>query len=223
MIGDVMTTAGPIFVPIHASLLKPGDVGEFLREAKAFRAMHGGVIHRFDNKVSPERRRVAILEGLTEGPSVTPVRSVAFFCHGLSKSIQAGFDLDSVGVLARAIHAICTPDVVVSLYACSTATGMSRQAPGGDGGFADKLRDNLVEAGARHCRVIAHYTAGHTTRNPHVRYFEGPGNLGGVAPFENTKKTKQEWRRWVGALKGELRLRFPFMTIDELRREVLAE
>jgi hypothetical protein len=206
--------AGPIFVPMHNAPLRNDVTGAFLPEARAFRARHGGVIHRFDNRKPPTHRRVAIVEGLNSGPLVTPVRSVAFYCHGLARSIQAGFDLDSIAVLAKAIRNVSTEDVVVSLYACSTASGLIRQAPGGDGGFADRLRDRLVEAGARHCRVVAHYTAGHATRNPHVRFFEGPGNVGGVAPVD---RADDLWRRWTHALKGDLRLDFPFMSIDEIR------
>jgi hypothetical protein len=205
---------GPIFVPMYNAVLRKDVTGAFLPEAREFRAKHGGTIHRFDNRKPSTHRRVDVLDGLIYGPTVTPFRSVSFFCHGLARSLQAGFDLDSVGLLAKAIRNVSVADVVVILYACSTASGLSRQSPGGDGGFADTLRDRLVEAGARHCRVVAHSTAGHATRNPNVRFFDGPGDVGGISPVDPGDDL---WRRWTHALKTDFRFDFPFMSIDAIR------
>ena len=65
----------------------------------------------------------------------------------------------------------------VVLYACSTAKGentaQDMEAVGGDGGFTDRLRDLLCQAGAVDYQVDAHSTAGHTMKNPYVRRFQG--------------------------------------------------
>jgi hypothetical protein len=55
---------------------------------------------------------------------------------------------------------------------------------------------------------------GHCTTNPSVRRFEADTDKGGrwiVPPGSD------QWQRWRVALQGKMRLRFPFMTDDEVR------
>jgi hypothetical protein len=117
-----------------------------------------------------------------------------------------------------------TPSLVpvVALYCCSTGAASSADAYaefGGDGGFADRLRDALCVAGGVHCTVDAHTTAGHTTMNPYVRRFEGRGSrVGGVGGFDLVSpKSGDLWRRWRRALREtSLRYRFPVMSVAEI-------
>lgn len=206
--------SSPIFVPTHNLPLRKDVTGAFLPEAKAFRERHGGVIYRIDNHLKPELRATEVLATLYGSKHVTPHRAVTFFCHGLARSIQLGFDIVNVQRLARAIRATSLDDVTVILYACSTASGLSRKVPGGDGGFADRLRDALVAEGAKACRVMAHTTPGHCTRNPHVRFFEGAQHMGGVDVIDSRDDL---WRRWAHALRTEYRFDFPFKSIEEIR------
>lgn len=170
--------------------------------------------------------------------------AVAFFCHGYSRGIQCGFDLSTVDDLAESISEYGGDEVRVPLYACDTARDLDRDRKddleqfGGDGGFADELRDALCEAEAIFCRVDAHTTAGHTTRNPNDRRFEGQGSaVGGhggyyIVPFptkelldgltKNQKRKRREaWSIWRKALRTTFRFSFPFMTTAEIHETLL--
>ena len=87
--------------------------------------------------------------------------------------------------------------------------------PGGDGGFADALRDALSERGVTG-HVDAHVTTGHTTRNPHVRRFYCDGAAAGTGGDWLVAPGSPKWRRWVTALKGDMRFRFPWLTPAEI-------
>ncbi len=164
-------------------------------------------------------RRAAVIAALN-APRTEPLELIAFFCHGLRSGLQLGHGNQSAGELAAAIRACSRPDVRVALYACSAAGG---EGPGGDGGFADVLRDALCAAGATDCRVDAHETAGHTTQNPRVRRFEGGGSpVGGTGGAWLVQPGSLLWKPWVRALRGStLRFRFPTMSAAEIHRELL--
>jgi hypothetical protein len=88
---------------------------------------------------------------------------------------------------------------------------------GGDGGFADLLRDELVDIG---CPTIiyAHSTAGHTTQNPHLRVFPPHERFGGKFVVA---KDSGLWQKWVRCMRNnDLRFRVPFMTSAELVAEL---
>jgi hypothetical protein len=191
---------------IHAGYDSPGkgDVrGAFRPEAKAWAKMHGAPVVAFDNRLALPARRKAVESILAQH---TGVQYLAFFCHGLRRSLQTGHTNTTVNALADAITDACASDVRIALYACSTGKD--------DAGFAAALRDALAKRG-RTGWVDAHTTAGHTTRNPWVRrfYMDRPGAEWIVAR-ENTL-----WRRWVVALKTDLRFRFPMMPADDIRAE----
>ena len=162
----------------------------------------------------------------------TGLRQVAFFCHGWSSAIQL-CPAARVHELARAIRAASADTApVVTLYACTTGSdtdaktpergeGPHGDAPGGDGGFADQLRDALCAEGAVDCIVDAHTVEGHTTRNPYVRRFAGCGvATGGVGGQWLVTPRSALWDRWVHAVKGELRWRFPTMMLGEIHAEL---
>lgn len=213
-------------VPTSNSKGKKDVTGAFLPESRKWVELHGGTIARFDNASAPAKRR-ADVEALLRGQS--GLSCVGFFCHGLSRSIQTGHAIGHVERLAAALTAATKPGAVVALYACDTADTPSKNAPGGDDGFADRLRDALLLTDAAHWHggwVDAHVTTGHTTTNPFVRRFkcdplphEVPlGIVGGewiVTPGELL------WSTWRRALREtDLRFRFPMMRAVDVRVEL---
>jgi hypothetical protein len=161
------------------------DANEFKREARKWCKEHGGTLFLFDNKLSMKKRREQVLAAIALGESPY---TVAFFCHGWSSGIQAGFRKnDDLACLRGATH--------VLLFACSCATGKNN----GENSFAKHLRD------ATAAEVWAHATRGHTTRNPHVIVFEADSVMGGYYPVP----CKSEyWSEWIKQLRKGLWLKF---------------
>lgn len=223
-----------ILHPAHGSVSKPHDFKEFRREAIAFAATireQGGeaVVHAFDNKAEkPARRRES--EGYF---APGPWNVFAFFCHGLKNSIQTGHGMATADQLARVIAENAAPGYVrVELYACDAARDLDasekddiRDAVGGDGGFADVLRDYLTDRGVEG-HVDAHAIDAHTTWNPYVRRFHMGESAGAewlvppTAPPGSTKEqrdaVRHKWSRWRAALRGPMRFRFPWLTPAEI-------
>jgi hypothetical protein len=189
---------------------KHDATGAFQPEAKAF-----GTYWPFDNTAkSIEMRAQTACAIRSVRPDV-----LGFFCHGWKTGIQPGWQLQHVDTLAAVIAESCDTDApIVALYACSTASG----GVGGDGGFADSLRDALCAAGAVNCRVDAHDRPGHCTRNPYVRRFEGQGSpCGGQGGQWIVAPGSPMWKAWRDALRDtDLRLRFPLMTVAEIHKEL---
>ena len=209
------------FVPQFNTGRKRDATGAFQPEAKAFVSRNGGRIIMVDNRQTDEHMRKQVLKGLSVATLRTSV--VAFFCHGQSSKIQFGFNLKNVGELAQAINHVGHPNPIVPLYACSTAHGRVGPAVGGDGGFADALRDALCSHGSVDCVVDAHTTAGHTTCNPYVRRFEGRGSpVGGIGGSYIVQPGSKLWPKWRLALREtDLRFRFPLMTIGEIHATLI--
>jgi hypothetical protein len=210
------------FAPMHNTKVRKDATGAFQPEAQAFCKMHGGRLVLVDNqKTAAEMRSAVIREVTLEPQQVTWERLVvAFFCHGSRNGIQFGFTRASVDPLATSIAAKSS-EVVVPLYAC-LAAGPATDAAGGDGGFADTLRDALCAAGSTWCRVDAHATAGHTTWNPYVRRFEGVGTkTGGCGGQYIVAPGSKLWPKWRKALREtNLRLRFPTLTIEDIHQQL---
>jgi hypothetical protein len=201
--------------PLYNSPGKNDATGAFQPEARAFVRLHGGAYSPIDNHASKAAMRADVMRQIvTERPGI-----LALCCHGWRTGIQFGFGLANVAELAEAIAENDGTDAPrVVLYACSTADG---SGPGGDGGFADRLRDALCAAGCVECQVDAHDRPGHTTKNPFVRRFVGAGSaVGGTGGQWIVAPKSTLWRRWVAALRGDLRLRFPLMTVAEIHEEV---
>lgn len=202
---------GLVFAP---ETNEPGklDAEEFRREARKFAARHSIPADRvviFPNDRPRKARRQVVADALLR---FQQLECVAFFCHGWREGIQAGFGLEHVDELARYIYEASATAVKVPLYCCSTAQG----GLGGDGGFADTLRDELV--GKRPGAVVdAHDRRGHTTTNPYVRRF--------VVGKEREKggqwvidPTDTRWPAWRKALRDTpLRFDFPMQTTAEIR------
>lgn len=211
---------------IHAgyNTTKPDATGAFIPEARSYREMLLSLGHEvassvLDNRAPKPTRRRQVEGHISTGKALGGWDHVAFFGHGLSRSLQTGHDLTTVGALADALTGSvgASRRLVVTLYACD-AGDSPRTGPGGDGGFADALRDALAARGVTGY-VDAHTTTGHTTRNPHVRRFSmdgGPG-VGGEWLVEPGSPL---WRKWVAALKGPMRFRFPLLTREQIRAEL---
>lgn len=156
---------------------------EALRFLRAWGPGNGLIV--FDNTKLRAQRRAHVLEWLRDDPDVDVV---AFFCHGLPGSIQAGFDRTNVDELADATDA-----QRIVLYACSA------------GGGADPFASHLARAGHT---VWAHTTVGHTTMNPHVMKFTPWAS--GVASGWVTEPGSAGWPSWRKRLRTDPTYRFRF-------------
>lgn len=217
------------FVPDANTTGKSDASGAFLPEARAFARFHGVshelVIRRFPADAPIPKRRAFCVGAFDT--AARPLDVVAFFCHGWRDGLQAGFLRANVLVLARMMGMHARLDAHVLLYACETGRDSdaetdddSEPGPGGDGGFADELRD-ACEALGRRVTVMGHSTAGHCLRNPYARRFApGAGGRGGEWYVEPEGAL---WQRWVRALRdprSTLRFRFPMMTPGEIAQEL---
>jgi len=207
-------------------------MGAFQPEAKRFLKHYGeppGNVILIDNRQWKSRQRADVLTAINSCCSSCVPTVVALFCHGYKGGLQLGFRNRHAAALARSIAAIGDKSVRVVLYACDTGRDLDRdrrddlKAFGGDGGFADRLRDELCKHGAVDCQVDSHTTAGHATRNPHVRRFEGRGSpIGGVGGYYLVpRKPRAMWRAWRTALRTPFRFSFPLMAVGEIHRRLL--
>jgi hypothetical protein len=202
--------------------------GAFFPEARAFARHHGAdpdeVVQRFPSALPLPQRRAACVKAIQVSDQLDVL---AFFCHGWRDGLQAGFTRSNVLALARLIAMHANPDAHVLLYACQTGRDGDAQesddklpGPGGDGGFADELRD-ACEVLGRRITVMGHTTAGGTTANPFARRFSpGYGGMGGTWYVEPESAL---WRPWVRALRdprSSLRYRFWSMTAQEIAEEL---
>lgn len=207
-----------IFTPDRDSHGRKDYTGAFLPEARAFARTNKIDPHRIvavdvREKLPARRTHVEAALGADSSNDL-----IAFFCHGLRSSVQLGHSLQTINSLAEAIAGNASEHVVVALYCCSTGAG---PGVGGDGGFADGLRDALCRAGAVHCVVNAHDNAGHTTRNPRVRRFRGEGSpVGGTGGGWIVAPRSPLWKAWCKALQGDLRLRYPLLSTAQIHREL---
>jgi hypothetical protein len=214
-----MDSAPLVFAPQFNTRGRRDATGAFQPEAEAFCRARGGVPFLVGNTLDAPAMRAQVYGQIDR--AVGPVRTVACFCHGSGTGIQFGFNRRNAIDLALAIAKVSTPDVRVALYCCNTAGG---PGVGGDGGFADSLRDALCRAGAVQCQVDAHTTAGHTTRNPYARRFLGMGSaVGGVGGLWIVAPRSTLWAKWRRALRDtSLRFDFPFLSIAEIHARLMA-
>lgn len=212
------------FVPKFNAKGKRDVTGAFLPAAQMWAKYHGGKMVTVDNSLPFATRKFQVLEALEAMPP--RFLRVAFFCHGWEKGIQLGFTLKDVGTLAAAFQRHTDDGVQITIFGCLTGSGVEKEAPGGDGGFADELRDALCRAGLARCRVDAHTTAGHATENPHVRRFDGLGSpVGGSGGQWIVAPKSGLWSKWRQKLKLEdkskLWMRFSNMDIGSIHQELL--
>jgi hypothetical protein len=214
-----------VFAPLRNTEGKH-DADEFASEAHAFCRANGlrDDVVVFDNHGDYLERRESLLARLHERPEGS-LDVLALFTHGWPSGVQLGFGTEHTRGLARALKNVAAPSLTVALYCCSTGadtnplTDDTAPGPGGDSGFADRLRDELGDQGVR-ATVFAHSTAGHCTRNPRARVFLPDERRGGQWLVEPGSEL---WSAWLRALHStDLRLRFPFMTREQLEAELRA-
>jgi len=218
-----------VFVPDQDTPGKRDVSGAFLPEARAFARYHlaapEDVIKRFPANAPLEQRRATCT--LAIKTAAAPLDVIAFFCHGWRAGIQAGFMRQHNLLLARLLRVHAKPDAHVLFYACDTGrdedalTADDREpGPGGDGGFADGVRDACEALGMR-VTVLGHTTAGHCTENAHARYFApGCGGKGGHWYVEPGSALWPMWRAALRDPRSNLRYRFWEMTPDEIAAEL---
>ena len=201
----------------------PGDndyTGAFDPEANRYVRYYEGVgdeVIRSKVDVSKKNgaRRAQTLRWIA---AAAPFDRLAIFCHGWGDGIQLGFsrgaELES---LAAAVAAASTDRLKVALYACSTARSDGPPGDGGEGGFADSLRDLLASAGRPEVTVFGHTSAGHTTRNPQCRMFVPGCAVGGVRIAETGSAQYGRLLRRLRDGGDPLRWTMPYMTLEEIR------
>jgi hypothetical protein len=204
------------FAPLYNSENKKDATGAFQPEAELFLKFHSSDLTNpilIDNKQSKKKMMSDVVSNIDKYQP----EMLAFFCHGWKTGIQFGFNLKN---LVEIVKVFPTNNIapIVCIYGCLTADG---DGPGGDGGFADTLRDTFCQNGFRHVQVDAHVTAGHATRNPFVRRFEGKGSpVGGVGGYYLVQPKSKLWKAWQKGLTGSLRFRFPFMSVETIHTEL---
>lgn len=199
---------------VHSTDFKGAFEPESLTFMKVVPGKHKLI--KFDASKGVAARRAFVFGELSKLKGVD-YRGVAFFCHGWHNGIQAGVTLAQIPELVRLIceatkNGVDAKDVLhVPLYCCSTAAkGAVPEAAsetGGDGGFADTMRDNFCLQGKPWVRVFGHTTPGHTTRNSQVRVFEGKGStiggLGGEVLVRQPPPKNPLWSVWNAAIAGK--------------------
>jgi hypothetical protein len=181
----------------------------------------------FDNRASlPARRKeVEALIAKRPGPGGTGKwGAIAFFCHGFRTGLQTGHNtLVQARRLADVIATHAESPAIITLYACDAGRDgdadrrddVQGQGPGGDGGFADKLRDVLSAEHRMHGHVDAHASLGHATKNPFVRRFWMDGQSAAIGGDWLIATGSPAWRAWVRRMASKtdtLRYTFPFDT-----------
>lgn len=199
---------------------KKDATGAFVPEGKKFCAV---------NRVPAENRIAVDCVGQTpkkrfeqvcmELRNRCNIQWIAMFCHGWSSGLQFGINKKNVGIFTEYMRYSCVDNVILTLYACSTASenkaGSKPKMPATNNGFADTLRDTMLAKNFRGGWIDAHLTAGHTTVNPYVmRFAIEPGpNLEIDLPggFWLVQPQSPQWKEWIMMLKtNEDNMRYTF-------------
>jgi hypothetical protein len=206
--------------------------GAFQPKAREFLQIHRVPFNAdhtvvFDNVIKMDLRRSAMARALRIPRPELKV--IAFFCHGWKDGIQCGYRSQDVAAFAELLSGVTGGKLEkLLLYACDNARDGDddraddlKEDVGGDGGFADKLRDEFRRRGDA-VTVFAHAKEGHTTNNPYVRVFAADESFGGR--FLVDPSDKLLWARWRRALMGtDLWARFPFMSRQALVQELAGD
>lgn len=215
-----------VFAPFHNKHGRHDATGAFIPEARDFCKLHGikRGFYYVNNHEEPMEMRQHVY-GVLDSFQMNSMEALVMFCHGWRSGIQFGIGNEHLYAISLRIkRAAVTNGLKIVLYACDTARDMDADREddrndfvGGDGGFADRLRDVMNAAGCP-TTVYAHSTEGHTTRNPYFRVFLPDETNGGkfiVAPKSAL------WQKWCRQMRDtDLRFRVPFMTQDQVREEL---
>lgn len=179
--------------------------GAFIPCAERWADAHGGRVVRIDMSRPATWQAARVIEVLTAQREAFAPR-VAFFCHGFTRRISFGLSLRNVRELARAIVPVGPPGSTpatqgsprVALFACASGDG---PGPDGEGGYADALCDALADLTNGSALVVAHTTAGHTTRNPYKRRFAAVSRWGSMGGAWIVAPGSALWSRWRDAMR----------------------
>ena len=152
--------------------------------------------------VTAQRRKDVIAAIHAANEDMGELGVLVFASHGWSRGMQLGFDVNTANQLAECVYQSCREDIKISLNECSTGSG----GIGGDGGFADVLRDKLCEAGAVDNVVDGHTSVGDAFKNPNLRRFTGDGHPHGAAGGAYLiAPTSPLFKYWVKLMRTNLR------------------
>lgn len=220
---------GVIILPNANSHGKHDQTGAFLPESQRFQRVWGipdDHVIFVDLSKDQGTRAAEVLSTLVKLGKGEPILNILFAGHGLRGSLP---QLRGVTApkLAGALASVKHPSPRVYLAACSTGSGTAEDpitGIGGDGGFADGVRDAFAMNGATDVWVTAHITAGHAFWNPEVRRFEGKGLQGAAAGGSMlVAHADRLWPKWRTRLRDDPDLRFMIHTLTaEQVRERLA-
>lgn len=231
-----------ILAPRYNTNGKKDATGAFQPEAYGFAKHHGlprSSVFLFDNKASLHSRRKQVARAIK---AAGVFDTLAVFCHGSKDHIQAGFTLKTMPELVGLLREAQCSRVI--LYCCDTGRDLDsdriddvQDTVGGDGGFADTLRDaiagNVTGTGQEigGSVIFAHATLGHTSRLPLVRVFVTNDKIypplgtqqykGGQWLIEPNKPEFPLWRQALS--KTSLRWRFPFLTQNQILAELVSQ
>ena len=225
--------SGVVFIPDRNSHGKKDMTGAFRPEARKFikywQREHEDEFDLVSINVGRSRKKQEqqVLDAIkAAADSYGALDTVAFFCHGFHHKLQFGFPLlaDGPDKLAKVIAENSANTITVPLYCCSTAGTNSKkpdEVASGDGGFADMLRDSLCRHGALENRTMGHTNSGHTTRNPHVRLFDGNGMPeGGTGGYWVVSPGGPLWKKWARILRTEYRFLFPYLDVKDIWKDL---
>jgi len=208
-----------LFHPTRITAGHVNDAGYFrnnaLAAAKLWTREYGLECHviPFDNGLVESKRRSAVADACA--PFAGRVAVLAFFCHGWTDGMQAGFTRGTIGAFTSIAKMVAVPGQLlrIPLYACST--GSDRFGHDGDNSFADFARDHISDAGVR-VQLDVHTTPGDATKNKHLRRLESPAGVGGALLVDASDHHVQE------LLNSLWRFRFPFETREQIDADIRA-
>jgi len=216
---------------LHASKdsTKPDATGAFIPESINFtkhRESLGDVVQNigFDNTL-PQAKRVKEFLKLIE--NADDFDAFVYIGHGLRTSLPScGVTMANRKQFTDLLFkkSKSKTKLFVTLFACSAAETMTKQLDG-EGGMADKIRDDLVALGVVNGWCDAHPTPGHTTQNSLVKRFyfsieeKDKGAQYIIPPGSPEfsvwrKKLNSKWRD------DPFRFDFPYMSSTEIHTEL---
>lgn len=216
---------------VHASkdTDKPDASAAFIPESINFtkhRESLGDVVQNigFDNSLSQTKRFQEFLK-LIDGAN--NFDAFVYIGHGLRTGLPScGTTMSNRKQLTDLLFkkSKSKTKLFVTLFACSAAETMTKQLDG-EGGMADKIRDDLVALGMTGAWCDAHPVPGHTTQNSLVKRFyinneqKDHGAQYLIAPGSPEfsvwrKKLNSKWRD------DPFRFDFPYMSSTEIHTEL---
>jgi len=201
-----------------------GNKNEFVSQARLFQSYWSARGERVDLVVLEKAPQSVFREGVQNalGACKTKIDRVAFFCHGTPRALLCGYKTPSTPTLAAALRRVCTNQLTVALYSCSTGRTTTEWpwtlahkswtfgavTPGA--GFAVNLLNELRLMGVSDASIFAHASKGHTTRNPYCYGIELNAPAGLIDRFPLVEKGGPLWKNWIEEMQTDRRFEVPF-------------